>query len=79
MKMVGEDGEAKQIDAKAGSQVLQTIFEPSFAMIEVLSGDGIVSQEEATSDASIHDMQGSDLGRIEDLSASDTGHEQNPR
>ena len=67
MEMVREDAETEQIDPETTGKVLQTIFEPLFAMIVIHTRDRIVSQQEAAPDTPLHDVDDGDLVRIEDF------------
>ena len=50
MKVIGENRETKQIDPEVSCKQFELVFDPSFAVVEVLSGNGIQSQEKAASD-----------------------------
>lgn len=50
MKVIGENRETKQIDPEVSCKQFTLVFDPSFAVVEVLSGNGIKSQEKAASD-----------------------------
>ena len=43
-------------------------------MVVVFSSDGIIAQKEASSDDSVHDVDGGDFVGSEDFGASDAGH-----
>jgi hypothetical protein len=39
MKVIRQDREAKQIDSELGRKKAELIFDPSFTMVEVFTGD----------------------------------------
>ena len=65
MEMVRENAEAKQIDPETTRKMLQTIFEPLFAMVVIRPRGRVVSQQEATPNAPLYDVDDRDFVRIE--------------
>ena len=77
MKVIGQDGEAKQINSEASCEQFELIFDPDFTMVEVLPGNGVEAEEKAASDDSSNDMQDSHFVWIEDFSTSKSSHNNN--
>ena len=54
--MVGQDGVAKQIDAEEFGEIDQFGLHPLLAVVKVFARDGIISQQEASANCLIMDM-----------------------
>jgi hypothetical protein len=76
MKVIGKNRVAQQIDPKASRHAMQSVLQPLFAMVEVLSGDWIVSQQKASADASIDNVDDCHFARIKHFPSCQPCHDQ---
>ena len=67
MKVIRKTRKGKQIDSKIRSQLSELVFQPSFAVIEVFSGELVVSQEITSADRLSNCMDRHDLRRVENF------------
>jgi hypothetical protein len=74
--VVGENRKADQVDAEAGGEVLEQLFDPNLSMIKILSADRVISHQEAAADDAIDDVCDCDFAGIDHLGASESGHGQ---
>jgi len=74
MKMVREDGESQHVDSKLPGQELEPIFEPGFAMVEILAGQRVIAAEKAATDAAIDAVKDGDFRRIEHIRPCQSRH-----
>jgi hypothetical protein len=59
VKVVRKYAEANQINAEAGSKAIQLLFDPNLAVIVVLAGERICSQQKTASNDARDHMDGS--------------------
>ena len=78
MKMIGENREPRKINSKAGSEAFQEIFDPRLAVIIVLPGDGIATEQKTAKDDSIHHRDDRNFVRAKNLHARSTSHRKAP-
>ncbi|WP_197168908.1 hypothetical protein, partial [Novipirellula galeiformis] len=64
-----ENRESQQINSEGGSELLQMLFDPDFAMVEVFSRVRIIPHQETSPDSSIVNVSDRDFARIEDFAA----------
>jgi hypothetical protein len=67
MEVIGHDGHRNQVNPEVGRLKFELIFDPDFAVIEVLVGDRVVSKKETPSHDPGHNVEGSDFVWIEDF------------
>ena len=72
MEVIRENREAKQIDPEAGRELLERLFDPDLAMIEVLSAELIVTHQETSADGAIVDVSDVDFAGVEHFTAGQT-------
>jgi hypothetical protein len=56
MEMIRKDGKSQQVDAKGCGQSLSLIFNHDFAVIVILAGHRIITQQVAATNHAIHHM-----------------------
>ena len=64
MVVIGENRKAKKINPEAGREVLEQIFDPDFAVVEIFAGVGIIAEEPACTCGTADGVNDLDLGRI---------------
>jgi hypothetical protein len=61
MKVIRQNGVAKQVDPEVLCEMLQFGFHPLLAMVEILARDWLISEQEATTNGPIKDMDDSEF------------------
>jgi len=76
--MIRENGIAKKIDPKVLGEMLQFVFHPLLTMVEIFARDRVNSEQEATTDRPIKDMNDSNLIGREHFNTSQPSHKTSP-
>jgi hypothetical protein len=72
--MIRKDRETEQIDTKLGAELLEILFNPKLAMVEVLTGAFILSHEKTFANCAIANVSDDDFVGINRFTTSQTDH-----
>jgi hypothetical protein len=78
MEMIRQDGKFQQVDAKGPGQSLSLNYDHHFAMIVILAGHRIVTQQVAATNHAIHHMHNRNFIKRKHLRTSHPRHHSAP-
>jgi len=78
VNVIDHHREGKAIDSEAGRKFLQSILDPSPAMFERFSGDGIHSTKPRAANGSLNGMKSPNLIGIENIATILSSHDNPP-